>query len=84
VVAWFAGSVENTERYFLRLRRLNRGLDTRHWGVYESKEEPKEVRLVLSIDTTYIATLEGMGWRPFSGVGQAIYSLLGVTPEGKK
>jgi hypothetical protein len=31
VVAWFPGPVEDTEQYFLRLRRLNRGLDTRHW-----------------------------------------------------
>jgi len=84
VVAWFPCPVEDTERYFLRIRRLNRGLDTRHWRVYESKEEPNVVRLVLSIDTTSIAALEGMGWRPFSGVGQAIFSLLGVKPEGKK
>jgi len=30
VVAWFPGPVEDTERYFLWLRRLNWGLDTRH------------------------------------------------------
>jgi hypothetical protein len=51
VVACFAGPVEDTERLFLQLRRLNRGLDTRNWGVYERKGEPKGVRLVLSIDT---------------------------------
>jgi hypothetical protein len=27
---------------------------------------------VLSIDTASLTTLEGMGWRPFIGVGQAI------------
>jgi hypothetical protein len=39
---------------------------------------------VLSIDSTSNAMLEGMKWRPFSGVGQAIFSLLGIKPEGKK
>jgi len=39
---------------------------------------------VLSIDTTSVTVLERMGWRPFSGVGWAIFSLLGVKPEGKK
>jgi hypothetical protein len=33
------------------------------------------------VDTT---SLGGMKWRPFSGVGQATFSLLGVKPEGKK
>jgi len=35
VVAWFPGPVEDTERYLVHLRRLNQGLDTRHWRVYE-------------------------------------------------
>jgi hypothetical protein len=39
VVAWFPGPAEDTERLFLRLRRLNRGLDTRNWRVYKRKEE---------------------------------------------
>jgi len=84
VAAWFLGPVEETERYFLWLRRLNQGLDTRHWRVYESGEEPNGVHLVLSIDTASIDTLERMKWRPFSGVGQATFSLLGTKPEGKK
>ena len=84
VVAWFPGPVEDTGRYFQRLCRLNQGLDTSHWRVYERKEEHNGVRLVLSIDTTSVMVLERMGWRPFSGVGQAIFSLLGVKPEGKK
>jgi hypothetical protein len=83
VVAWFPGPVEDTELHFQRLCRLNQGLDTRLWRVYERKEEPKEVRLVLSTDTSVVA-LEEMGWRPFSGVGQAIFSLLGAKLEGKK
>ena len=45
------GPVEDTEWYLLWLHRLNRGMDTRHWRVYERKEEPNGVRLVLSIDT---------------------------------
>ena len=84
VVAWFPGPKEDTERLFQRLRRLNRGLDTSQWRVYERKEEPKGVRLVLSIDSQSVATLEELKWRPFSGVGQAVFSLLGVKPEEKK
>jgi hypothetical protein len=84
VVAWFPGPVEDTGRYFQRLCMLNQGLDTRHWRVYDRKEEKNGVRLVLSIDTTSVTVLERMGWRPFSGVGQAIFSLQGVKPEGKK
>jgi hypothetical protein len=52
--------------------------------VYERKEEPNGICLVLSIDSASISVLEGLKWRPFSGVGQAIFSLLGVKPEGKK
>jgi hypothetical protein len=84
VVAWFPGPVETTERYILWLRRLNRGLNTRNWRVYERKEEPNGIRLVLSIDTASITVLEGLQWRPFSGVGQATFTLLGAKPEGKK
>ena len=39
VVAWFPGSAEDAERYLMQLRILNQGLDTRHWRVYERKEE---------------------------------------------
>jgi len=84
VVAWFPGPAMDMERYLLRLRRLNQGLDTRHWRVYERREESNGVRLVLSIDAVSVSVLEGLGWRPFSGVGQATFSLLGVKPEGKK
>ena len=84
VVAWFLGPVEDTERYLLRLRRLNWGLDTGIWRVCERREEPHGVRLVLSIDTASITVLEGLRWRPFSGVGQAVFSLLGPKPEGRK
>jgi hypothetical protein len=52
--------------------------------VYERKEEANGVRLVLSIDVASITVLEGLGWRPFSGVGQTIFSLLGIKPEGRK
>jgi len=84
VVAWFPGPAEDAERYLLQFRRLNQGLDTRHWRVYECKEESNGVRLVLSIDTASVTALERLGWRPFSGVGQATFSLLGIKPEGKK
>jgi hypothetical protein len=80
VVAWFPGLMEDMER----LRRLNQGLDTGNWRVYERREEPNGVRLVLSIDTASVTMLEGLRWRPFRGVGQAVFSLLGVKPGGKK
>jgi hypothetical protein len=83
VVAWFPGPMEDTERLLLWLRRLNRRLETGNWRVYERKEEPNGVHLVLSIDTASITVLEGLRWRPFSGVGQAVFSLLGVKPGGK-
>jgi len=31
-----------------------------------------------------VTILERLQWRPFSGVGQATFSLLGAKPEGKK
>jgi hypothetical protein len=84
VVAWFPGPAEDGERYLLRLRGLNQGLDTRHWRVHERREESNGVRTVLSIDAASVTVLERLRWRPFSGVGQAIFSLLGTKPEGKK
>jgi hypothetical protein len=84
VVAWFPGLVENTGRYLQRLRRLNRGLDTDNCKVYELKEEPNEVRLMLIIDSTCIKALEMLGWRQFNGVDRANFSSLGIKPERKK
>jgi hypothetical protein len=84
VVAWFPGPVEDTWLYFQRLCRLNQGLDANHWRIYELKKGPNGVHLWLSTDTTSVIVLERMGWRPFSGMGQAIFSLLGVQPEGRK
>ena len=55
----------------LRLLRLIQGLDTRSWIAYERREEFNGVRLVLSIDAASVKLLEGLKWRPFSGVGQA-------------
>jgi len=63
---------------------LKRGLDTRQWRVYERREESKGVRLVLSIDTDSVSLLEKVRWRPYSGVGQTTFSLLGIKMEGKK
>jgi hypothetical protein len=68
----------------MRLCRLNRRLDTGQWRVYERREDPNGVCLVLSIDTASVTILEGPKWKPFSGVGQAIFSLLGTKPEGRK
>ena len=56
--ALFPGPVEDTERLFLRLRRLKRGLNTETWRVYERREEPNGVRLVLSVDSASITVLE--------------------------
>ena len=60
VVAWFLGPVEDTEKYLLQLCRLNQGLDTGNWRVYECKEEPNGVRLVLSINTASVTVLQGL------------------------
>jgi hypothetical protein len=49
-----------------------------------ARKSPMGVRLVLSIDSTSIIALERLGWQPFSSVGHAAFSLLGVKPEGKK
>ena len=58
VVAWFPGPAEDAERYLLRLRRLNQGLGTRQWRVYERRDESNGVRLVLSIDAASVSVLE--------------------------
>ena len=42
------------------------------------------VGLVLSKDTSSVTVLERMGWRPFSGMGKAVFYLLGVKSEKKK
>ena len=59
VVAWFPGPAEDVERYLLRLHRLNQGLDTRHWRVYQRKEESNGVQLVLSIDMASLQCWRG-------------------------
>jgi hypothetical protein len=84
VVAWFPGPVEGTEQLLSWFCRLNRGMATGNWRVYECKKELNGVHLVLSIDTASLTVLEGLCWRPFSGVGQAVISLLGAKLEGKK
>ena len=84
VVAWFPGPVEDTKRLLSRLRGLNRGLDTGNWRVYERKEEPNGVHLVLSSDTESVNLLEGLRYWPFSRVGQAVFSVLDAKTEGKK
>ena len=48
------------------------------------KGESNGVHLVLSIDSPSVAALEKIGWRPFSGMGQVIFPLLGARPEGRK
>jgi hypothetical protein len=77
MVAWFLGPEEDTECYFQRLRRLKKGLNTGHWRVYEHEGKLNSIELVLSMDSLSVMVLEGMGWRPFSSMGQAI-SLLGA------
>jgi hypothetical protein len=57
VVVWFPCPVEDTKRYFQWLHRLNQGLDTRKWRVYEHRKELNLVRLVFSINTTSVTAL---------------------------
>jgi len=83
MAAWFPGPVEDTERLFLWLRRLNRGLNKEILRVYERRDEPNGVLIVISVYSASVTVLEGLRWRPSSGVGQAFFSLLGSKPEGK-
>ena len=83
-LAWLPGPAEETGRYLQWLRRLNWGLETDNWRVYERKEESNGVRLVLSVDSKSIMALEKHSWKPFSGVGRATFSLLGAKVEEKK
>jgi hypothetical protein len=53
-------------------------------GEYARREESNGVRLALSIDAASSSVLERLRWMPFSGVGQATFSLLGAKSEGKK
>ena len=64
--------------------QIELGLDTEKWRVYKRREEPHGVCLVLSVDSQSIAVLERLGWRPFSSVGHATFSLLGSKPEERK
>jgi hypothetical protein len=38
--------------------------------------EPNGAHHVLSIDLSSVAELEMMGWRPFGGMGQVIFTFL--------
>jgi len=61
---------------------MDRGLDTGHWRMYEPKLKSDGVHLVLGTDSPSVAALKKVGWRPFSGMGQAIFSFLVQKPEG--
>jgi hypothetical protein len=58
VGAWCPGPVEDIEKSSRWLRKLNQGLNTGHTRVYERKEEPKGVHLVISIGTASVTKLE--------------------------
>jgi hypothetical protein len=62
VVAWCPGPMEDTEHYFQQVHRLNKGLNTGHWRVYEHREEPNGVHYVLSIDFPSVTAMGKMGW----------------------
>jgi hypothetical protein len=42
----------------------------------KGKLKSNGAHLVHSTDSPFVAALEKMGWRPFSGMGQAIFSFL--------
>jgi hypothetical protein len=65
VVAWFQGLPEDAECLFQQLRRLNQGLNTCQWRMYECSKEPNGVCLAISIDSLSAAALEEMKWCPF-------------------
>jgi hypothetical protein len=83
VTAWIPGPVEDTDTALRCLRRLNRGLETAQWRVYERREEPNGFRLVFSIDQDSVAALERLQWKPFSGVAKAVFSLLVAKSQEK-
>jgi hypothetical protein len=62
VVVWFPGTAEDTERLFARIRRLNRGLETNQWRVYERKEEPRGSALCSALISS-----RQRRWRGWSG-----------------
>jgi len=64
VGAWFLGPAEDAELYMLWLHRLNQGLDTRKWRVYEYREKSKGLCLVLSIDAASVSVMDKLRWRP--------------------
>jgi hypothetical protein len=84
VAAWIPDAVEDTDTSLRRLRRLNRGLETAQWRVYERREEANGVRLVLIIDQDSVAALERLQWKPFSEVAKAVFSLLVAKSQEKK
>jgi hypothetical protein len=84
VAAWIPGPMEDMDTPLQRLCRLNQGLETAQWRVYECREEPNGVRLVLSIDQDSVTTLERLQWKPFSGVEKAVFSLLGAKSQEKR
>jgi hypothetical protein len=62
VVAWCPGPVDDTKHYFQQLHKLNQGLDTNHWRVFEHREEPNGVHHVLSIDFPSVTALGKREW----------------------
>ena len=64
----------------VRLARLNPGLTTARWTVHERQEGDgeKDTQLVLSIDEGAVPVLEGLGMRPYFGMGRGTFKLLGA------
>jgi hypothetical protein len=75
--------VEDTENLFRWLHRLNQGLDTEQWRIMSARRNSVGTDLCSAL-IRHVAALERMDWKPFSGKGQAIFSLVGAKPEGKK
>ena len=67
-VAWFPGSAGGRGTVLVVAPQTEQGLDTRHWRVYERREESNGTCLVLSIDAASVS----------------VFSLLGAMSEGKK
>ena len=62
---------------FKRLEVQNPGLNTRHWRVYDRKDEPKGLRLVLGVDEASVEVLRGLNFRPYLRLDRAHLTLLG-------
>lgn len=82
VALWIPGPSATTPVFFDRLERLNTGLRTGAWRVWERRNATAGVRLIVSMDASTVELLGARGMRLYCGAGMATVTLL--TEEKKK